>query len=72
MNKKLLIPIFMVYENPEVQSTEIKRKSSVTDICHENPRQPLDVTVLWETCFFVCFVCFWCRQLRYCDLWDKL
>ena len=36
-NQKLLIPIFAVYEAPDVQSTKFKHESSVTDICHENP-----------------------------------
>ena len=40
-NQKLQIPIFMVYKAWDVQSTNFKYSSSVTDICNENQRQPL-------------------------------
>ena len=60
-NQKLQIPIFMVYEVPDMQSTKIKHNNSLMDICLETPRQHFDPA--W---------CVFFRHSCYCTLWAKL
>ena len=50
-NQDLQISIFTVYETPDMQSTNVKHKSSVAHICHEK-----SITTLWiQMCIFSSF-----------------
>ena len=59
-SQTLQIPIFIIYNAPDAQSTKIKYDSSVIEICHEIAWQPFKSIFL----FF--------RHFRYCTLWAKL